>query len=350
MAIMTLVRFLAFLSILLQGVTSFQIGQLLSTCIHACQKGCEEIRQVQAERGSTDLEVELKDADNPKSALTQADEAAQRAIVGSLRHTWGESLHIVGEEDETVTSFGESDLVALDKTLLDDDIGETEDIDPSTITIFVDPLDGTREFVEGRLENCQVLVGIAINGRAVAGVIGMPFPCGNLTVPSTIVYGLSDAGAGVIGATLTRGPFPLERNIDGVTKPRPHFATGDSQHPAIRAAVERVIANLGGSNVIYGGAGNKILAASLGEVSCCMQHIYGGPWDVCAPEAIARAMGAEITDFFGEQLQIYARDAPPRCNERGYVVSAPGQNHQALINSILSSEEVQKYRKDVMNE
>ena len=32
-------------------------------------------------------------------------------------------------------------------------------------------LDGTREFVEGRLENVQALVGIAVNGVATAGAI-----------------------------------------------------------------------------------------------------------------------------------------------------------------------------------
>eukprot|EP00957_Ditylum_brightwellii_P138963 10591682-Ditylum_brightwellii.AAC.1 len=98
----------------------------------------------------------------------------------------------------------------------------------SDVTIFVDPLDGTREFVEGRLENCQVLVGIAIGGEAVAGAIGIPFPAGDDSTEPTIVYGLADVGTGVMGAPLTRGPYPLDRNIDGVKYPRPHIATGDS--------------------------------------------------------------------------------------------------------------------------
>ena len=34
------------------------------------------------------------------------------------------------------------------------------------ITVFVDPLDGTREFVEGRVHNVQTLVGIAVRGEA----------------------------------------------------------------------------------------------------------------------------------------------------------------------------------------
>ena len=43
------------------------------------------------------------------------------------------------------------------------------------VTIFVYPLDGTREFVEGRVYNVQSLVGIAVNGYSMAGAIGLPF-------------------------------------------------------------------------------------------------------------------------------------------------------------------------------
>merc|ERR1711966_604163 len=116
----------------------------------------------------------------------------------------------------------------LVKTLAEMTLEPPLDIDASKITIFVDPLDGTREFVEGRLENCQVLVGIAIDGEAVAGAVGIPFQDGTMDNDSTIIYGLDGMGTGVKGGFLTRGPYPLEKNIDGVKYPSPHHATGDS--------------------------------------------------------------------------------------------------------------------------
>lgn len=336
---------------LLQIACAFQIGQLLSTCIDACQRGCDEIRTIQKEQGSDGLQTQLKDETDPRSVLTLADEAAQMAIVGSLRDTWGESLHIVGEEEENeqlLQQFTSKSLPPLNKALLDDDIGESANLDPEDVTIFVDPLDGTREFCEGRLENCQVLVGIAIQGEAVAGAMGLPFPTGDLTSEPTVIYGLDGLGTGFIGAPLARGPFPLERNIDGIKYPRPHHATGDSAHKVVASAMKKVIFKLGGSNVIYGGAGNKILAASLGEVSTSLQHKVGGAWDLCAPEAIAKAMGAHITDFFGEDIDIYRKDSPPRANERGFLVSASDVDHQILVASVLASEEVQEYRKSLL--
>ena len=262
--------------------SSFQIGPLLSTCVDACDRGCTEIRKVQAARETNHLlKVELKDAQDPRSALTEADEAAHRAIVGSLREAWGDELRIVGEEDDDedlANTLAEMTFEPpLDRDLFVDEIGETADIDASKITIFVDPLDGTREFVEGRLENCQVLVGIAIDGEAVAGAVGIPFLDGTMDNESTVIYGIDGMGTGVKGATLTRGPYPLDKHIDGVKYPRPHHATGDSTAEVMDACRQRTIKRFGGSTVIYGGAGNKILAAALGEVSCSIQHKVGGP-------------------------------------------------------------------------
>jgi 3'(2'), 5'-bisphosphate nucleotidase len=111
--------------------------------------------------------------------LTEADSAAQAAIVGSLRATWGESLNIIGEEDddeELVRLMESSTFEPLDKSLFEEDIGETPELDASEVIVYVDPLDGTREFVEGRIENCQALVGIATAGCSAAGAIGIPFP------------------------------------------------------------------------------------------------------------------------------------------------------------------------------
>jgi len=332
-----------------------QLAPLLSTCVEACQRGCIEIRSVQASRelNCGDLRVQLKDDQDPRSALTEADSAAQKVIIGSLRAEWGDRLNIVGEEDdddELTSSLKDMVFEPLKTDMFDDDIGETMDIDISEVTVFVDPLDGTREFVEGRLENCQVLVGIAIGGESVAGAIGIPFPDGDLSTDSTIIYGFADIGSGVIGATLSRGPYPLERNIDGVKYPRPHHATGDSTDTVMGACRNGTIQRFGGSNVIYGGAGNKILAAALGEVACSIQHKVGGPWDLCAPEAILKAMGGKMTDLFGEKIAIYRADAPANCNERGYLATPPGSAdfHEALTTTMNTLSEVQEYRKVIV--
>ena len=49
----------------------------------------------------------------------------------------------------------------------------------NVLTVFVDPLDGTREFVEGRLPNVQSLIGVTYKGTPLMGAVGLPFPTTN---------------------------------------------------------------------------------------------------------------------------------------------------------------------------
>jgi len=370
MSAMNFIFILSFLLISLWNVScnGLQISPLLSTVVDACQRGCHEIRKVQNQRiktmettGSSDglSFVELKDELDPRSVFTEADGAAQRVITESLRAAWGEQLRIIGEEDdENVKIKSATTIKPLQQDMFEDDIpfDATDPIDISKITIYVDPLDGTREFVEGRLENCQVLVGIAIDGEAVAGAIGIPFPDGSddLSVDPTIVYRLAEYEmAGVFGTPLKRGQIPLPKHRDSLDYPRPHIATGDSTADVMEACRRATIYRFGGSNVIYGGAGNKILAAALREVACTIQHKVGGPWDLCAPEAVLKAMGGKMTDLFGNKIDIYRLDYDTnRCNERGYIATPQATDkfsrlHDALVETMLELPEVQEYQKEV---
>ena len=135
--------------------------ELLSSCVDAARKGCAEIRAVQLRRRTSggELASTRKDADDPRSALTEADTAAQLAIVNALRTRWP-GLRIVGEEEEDPNPAPGAPL-RLD--LCDDVVRGpdaashagladwTEPLD--ALTVFVDPVDGTREFVEGRLDD-----------------------------------------------------------------------------------------------------------------------------------------------------------------------------------------------------
>ena len=145
--------------------------------------------------------VSYKVEGDSRSAMTEADEAAQDVILRCLRDKWGDRLHIVGEEEEEEqrekdgSSEKKKDVFSLygidaptNRPLstnilppsdLEKDVDNVQDIDTdipfSELTVFVDPLDGTREFVEGRMGNVQCLIGVVRLGKPVMGVIGLPF-------------------------------------------------------------------------------------------------------------------------------------------------------------------------------
>ena len=43
------------------------------------------------------------------------------------------------------------------------------------LVVWVDPLDGTKEFTEGLLDHVTVLIGLAWQGKSIGGVIHQPY-------------------------------------------------------------------------------------------------------------------------------------------------------------------------------
>lgn len=49
------------------------------------------------------------------------------------------------------------------------------DVPLSDVTVWVDPLDGTKEILDGNLRAVTVLIGIAMRGKPAAGIVYQPF-------------------------------------------------------------------------------------------------------------------------------------------------------------------------------
>nr|KAF6395035.1 3'(2'), 5'-bisphosphate nucleotidase 1 [Rousettus aegyptiacus] len=140
--------------------------RLVASAYAIAQKAGTIVRGVIAEG---DLGIVEKTC--PTDLQTKADRLAQMSICSSLARKFPK-LTIIGEED---LPFEE-----VDQELIED--GQWEEIlkqpcpsQYSTIkeedlVVWVDPLDGTKEYTEGLLDNVTVLIGIAYEGRAIAGV------------------------------------------------------------------------------------------------------------------------------------------------------------------------------------
>jgi len=76
------------------------------------------------------------------------------------------------------------------------------------VCVFVDPVDGTKEFVEGRLGAVQTLIGVSVQGNAVAGAVGIPFmpPYAGEGSGTHVMYGIADVGARNIPAPTGQRP------------------------------------------------------------------------------------------------------------------------------------------------
>lgn len=245
---------------------------------------------------------------------TLADRLAQQSICASLSKHFPK-ITIIGEEDlpseevkEDLIESGQAEEV-YQKTCP----AEFCDLKEEELVVWVDPLDGTKEYTEGLLDNVTVLIGIAHRGRAIAGVINQPFfnyQLGAGAVLGRTIWGMP--GLGAFGFELKE--VPGDKRI--VTTTRSH------SNKVVVSCVEAMEPH---EVLRVGGAGNKIIHLIEGRASA---YVFASPgckkWDTCGPEAILHAVGGKLTDIHGNP---YRYDADVKhMNSAG--VLATLRNHE----------------------
>jgi 3'(2'), 5'-bisphosphate nucleotidase len=144
---------------------------------------------------------------------------------------------------------------------------------------IVDPLDGTREYGEGR-DDWAVHVALAVDGAATVGAVALPG----------------------LGVTLTSGaPAPL-RSANA-----PLRMLVSRTRPAAEAVF--VAERLGAELVAMGSAGAKAMAVVRGEADIYLHTGGQYEWDNCAPVAVAQAAGLHVSRADGSPLR-YNRPHP----------------------------------------
>jgi 3'(2'), 5'-bisphosphate nucleotidase len=146
---------------------------------------------------------------------------------------------------------------------------------------IIDPLDGTREYSEGR-SDWAVHVALWERGELVAGAVALP-------------------GLDIV---LTSDPAPVVPPRVGEAPLR--MAVSRSRPPAIATDVADA---LGADLVAMGSAGFKVAAVVRGEADV---YVHGGgqyEWDSAAPVAVARAAGLHASRLDGSPLRYNQPDS-----------------------------------------
>lgn len=191
-----------------------------------------------------------------------------------------------------------------------------------SFTSRVDPLDGTLEFAENKVENTTVLIGVAVNNRAVAGVIHQPY--------------YENASTGELGRTIWGVKGLGIGGMEARMPPADEFTVITTRSHSNKLVSDAIDA-LKPTNVVRcGGAGFKVLQLLEGKAHGYVFASAGCKrWDTCAPEAILEAAGGMLTDIHGEHYDY--RKTENVTNTKGVLGTAIGTDHKDVLSRIPES-------------
>lgn len=293
--------------------------RLISSAVSIASRAGSEVRRISktGQLGVVDKGIQ--------DFQTEADRTAQRMIVASLAKRFPK-CKIVGEEDLVEDDSADKDLIVetFDETVLKHALpSQYKDVKEEEITIWVDPLDATAEFVKGFMEHVTVLIGISVNGKSVAGVIHQPF------------YGFKTKPADSLGRTMWAliglGYF----GINTSELPNDKLIVTTTASHGSRNIDDTLVALKPDKVLKVGGAGHKVLLVVEGQAHSYVFASNGCKrWDTGAPEALLIAAGGVFTDVFGDRIDYHQRADNNYQNYLGVVASASQEIHSTIIERI----------------
>ena len=222
---------------------------------------------------ATEFGVEMKGAADP---VTEADRRANAYITAKLRESFPDDA-VIAEESANTALAGRGRCW------------------------FVDPLDGTKEFIS-RNGEFSVMIGLVVDGEAQLGVVYQP--------TEDKLY------RGVVGdgAFLEHGDKTWSLKPSSEAEPSALRLVVSRSHRS--ASTDALVKRLGITQEMPSGSvGIKV--GLICERKADFYVLLAGAssvWDACAPDAILRAAGGRFTDLEGHGIDYRS---PSLRNERG---------------------------------
>lgn len=177
--------------------------------------------------------------------------------------------------------------------------------------VWIDPLDGTKDFVNGNLPAVTVLIGLSINGKSRLGVVHKPFSDADQSKGQT-TFGSGEHGVFTIAYDKEMTTEQLEAREIKYLEPFDHEAVPADDYVVkvgaslthFSGTLKEVIEKVSPVDIVrLGGAGNKCLAIAVAQTDSYMHPNPGLKyWDLCANESLIKGMGGFSTNLYGERL------------------------------------------------
>ncbi|XP_006624339.1 putative inositol monophosphatase 3 [Apis dorsata] len=259
---------------------------LLTAAIKAAEIGGSEVIAVH-NQAKFEIQSKGKTKEGINDPVTEADYRSHCAMVHSLLETFPSITVISEETSKNCDKITVSNIKNNINNLNDYDIKD-EIININDITVWIDPLDATKEFTENLLQYVTTMVCIAVKGKPIIGVIYKPF---ETKQNSSLFWSWTN--------------HAISKNLQILHKledERIPILIVSQSHAGQIYNVSKIAFGKDVKIVPAAGAGYKFLEVLSGNVTAYVHMTAIKKWDICAGTAILTALGGTVTQLFDQQL------------------------------------------------
>ena len=304
-----------------------KISELIAASIHLAEQGGKKIRAV---RKLDDAKIGQLSKGQTKEGkdeyVTMGDQKSHEIITSGLKAGWPNLRYQSEEADKKVQKVkppprSNREVMAVAK--------RDEEVPIDTITVWIDPLDATQEYTEGRedptlLRFVTVMVCIAIEGKPIAGIIHQPFK--KDTFGSDGVTKWAWVGHGVSRTIVAdTEPTPADDSKVRVIFSRSHQGEVSSITKASFEGSKEV------EEIVAAGSGFKALAVAQKQADVYFHTTAIKKWDICAGDALLNALGGKMTTREAKDID-YSFDGEAATTHG--IVAALGEHYNEYIEKL----------------
>nr|XP_033340477.1 putative inositol monophosphatase 3 [Megalopta genalis] len=261
------------------------LKSLLNAAIKAAELGGSKVVEVH-DQVKFEIKSKGKTKEGVNEPVTEADYRSHCVMYHSLTEAFPGITVISEEASKDCDKVIVPNIKDSVNNLIDYKI-QDEVISANDITIWIDPLDATKEFTENLLQYVTTMVCVAVKGRPVIGVVYKPF---ETKQNSSLFWSWTNRA--------------VSRNLQILPKPedeRSPIIIVSQSHAGQVHNVTKTAFGKGVDIISAAGAGYKFLEVVSGNATAYVHMTAINKWDICAGTAILTALGGTVSQLFDQQ-------------------------------------------------
>lgn len=280
------------------------LKSLLKASIQAAERGGKKV--MEGKSHELNIKSKGKTLEGVNDPVTDADYASHCAMYYGLKNTFPKLTVVSEEHSKSDPSCENQSVIDLEKVLPGNtiiDYMNDELVFVKDVTVWIDPLDATKEYTEALYQYVTTMVCVAIKGVPIIGVIHYPFP-------SRTFWGW-----------FTKKPstnMPIVPHKEE-NKEHPRVVVSRSHAGKVK---ELATTAFGPKTTVHSaaGAGYKVMEVINGTYDVYLHATAIKKWDLCAGDAIIKTVGGKMTTTKGDTID-YSANSEVKVSGDGILVT-----------------------------